>query len=52
MSGNGGAGGMPGVKKNKTMNAYKAGGMVSGMSKGTIKGGGKAQRGLGFTTSN
>ena len=52
MDGGAKGGGQPGVKKNKTMNAYKAGGMVSGMSKGTIKGGGKAQRGLGFTTSN
>ena len=51
MDGGAKGGGQPGVKKNKTMNKYAQGGVV-GMSKGTIKGGGKAQRGLGFTTSN
>ena len=51
----GGAGGMPGVKKNKTMNAYKNGGMVSAMPKGSdsmkkgiVRGGGAATKGLSF----
>ena len=39
-------GGLPGVKKNKDMNAYKDGGPV--MSSGKARGAGKAQRGFDF----
>lgn len=61
---NGGAEGLPGAKKNKSMNAYAKGGevddngadMVSGMpvpkggkgSSGTARGGGKSTKGLKF----
>ena len=47
-------GGLPGVKKTKPMNAYAKGGMVApsqssgSMSKGTVRGGGAATKGLSF----
>lgn len=57
MSGNGGAGGMPGVKKNKSMNAYAKGGAVmpeaaNGVNgtpmSGKARGGNAALKGLNF----
>ena len=46
-------GGLPGVKKNKTMNKYAMGGMVSKsptpvMKKGIVRGGNAATKGLSF----
>jgi len=47
---NGGVPGLPGVKKNKEMNAYADGGSVSipPMEKGKARGAGKAIKGYDF----
>lgn len=52
MDGGAKGGGQPGVKKNKAMNKYAEGGMVSAkpdMKKGAARGGGAATKGLSFT---
>lgn len=52
MAGNGGVGGMPGVKKNKDMNKYANGGPVETwkvrVPKMKVRGGGAATKGLSF----
>jgi len=52
MAGNGGAGGMPGVKKNKDMNKYANGGMIEPKAMTPpmkARGGGAAVKGLNFS---
>lgn len=52
MSGNGGVGGMPGVKKNKDMNKYASGGPVETrqirIPKMQVRGAGAATKGISF----
>lgn len=55
MDGGAKGGGQPGVKKNKSMNQYASGGMVQPrpngqMTTGMARGGGAAQKGLGFSS--